>query len=84
MSSPSVTTAIEYQCLFCGKRIEPGKLDPCALNLVAKVDQPRLQQKEQTFYCHLDCLQSRAAVKPATFYIADSDFPTIGECEGNS
>jgi hypothetical protein len=67
-----------YACVFCNDAIEPGPLDPCALQLTSCVDRPRSQQKEQTFFCHIHCLQSRAAIHQGNFYIADPDFPTVG------
>jgi len=70
-----------YQCLFCGDAITSGGLDPCALQLIAKFDHPRSEQKEQAFYCHIACLQSRASEQPDCFYITDPDFPTVGETE---
>jgi hypothetical protein len=70
-----------YQCLFCGENIASGALDPCALNLVAAIDRPRLEQKEQTFYCHIACLQAHASSHPGCFYITDPEFPTLGEIE---
>jgi len=74
-------SADTYACIFCGQRIAPGPLDPCALHLVGKIDRPRNEQKEQTFYCHADCLQVRAAIHPANFYIASPDFSSVGECD---
>ena len=68
-----------YTCLFCAQDIIPGPLDPCAINLVGKIDHPRDEQKEQTFFCHISCLQNRAAIHPANFYIAEPDFPCVGE-----
>lgn len=71
--------SIVYQCLFCGQGVAPGELDPCALVLAARIDRDRAEQKEQTFYCHLTCLIGRSALAAGTFYITDSDFPTVGE-----
>lgn len=73
-----------YQCLFCGEGISAGELDPCALVVVARIDRPRVDQKEQTFYCHLGCLQGKALVHPRTFYIADPGFATVGENEADA
>lgn len=78
MSKPS-----GYQCLFCGQEITTSPLDPCALHLVARYDRAREEQKEQTFYCHMACLRSRATVHQNNFYIADPDFPTVGELDGD-
>jgi len=74
-------SADTYICIFCAQRIAPGPLDPCALHLVGKIDRPRNEQKEQGFYCHAACLQGRAAIHPANFYIASPDFPSVGECD---
>ncbi|GAB2494108.1 hypothetical protein GCM10027084_04310 [Pseudoxanthomonas sangjuensis] len=68
-----------YVCLFCGNSIESGDVDLCALHVVARFDQLRGEQKEQTFFCHINCLQQRAAVHPGNFYISDPEFPSIGE-----
>ena len=68
-----------YQCVFCGHAIEPGALDPCALNLIAHIDLARSEQKEQTFYCHFGCLQDKSAIHHGNFYIAEPDFPTVGQ-----
>ncbi|HSC80090.1 MAG TPA: hypothetical protein VLC08_07040 [Chitinolyticbacter sp.] len=68
-------------CIFCDQPIAPGVHDPCAINLVTRIDRPRLQQKEQTFFCHMHCLQSRSAMHPGVFYIVEPGFPTVGECK---
>lgn len=69
----------QYVCLFCNEGIEPSSLDPCALHLVARFDRAREDQKEQTFFCHVACLQSKSEIDPANFYLVDPDFPTVGE-----
>lgn len=74
---------VTYQCLFCGAGIAAGEHDPCAIVVVAGIDRPRAAQKEQTFYCHLGCLRARASVHPGTFYIAEPDFPTVGQSESD-
>jgi len=71
----------EYQCVFCNQGISPLGLDPCALHLVAHIDKPNHMQKEQTFFCHFDCLRTRSEIHPANFYISEPDFPTVGEIE---
>jgi hypothetical protein len=68
-----------YLCMFCNKAIEPGALDPCAIHLVARTDRSRKVQKEQTFFCHIACLQTAASIDPSNFYIVEPDFPTVGE-----
>jgi hypothetical protein len=83
-ANPEHRSTVTYQCLFCGEGVAPGEHDPCAIVVVARIDQLRAVQKEQTFYCHLGCLQAGASVHPRTFYIADPAFPTIGECAAAS
>jgi hypothetical protein len=38
--------------------IARGRLDPCALFVVARWDQPGHEQEQQVF-CHADCLRAR-------------------------
>lgn len=68
-------------CFFCSKTIDHGDLDPCALQVVARVDRPRGAQKEQTFFCHFVCLQAHCGIHEGNLYIADSDFPTVGDID---
>jgi len=68
-----------YSCIFCTKAIEAGALDPCAIHLIARINRERSEQKEQTFFCHIACLQSAASTHPANFYIVEPDFPSVGE-----
>jgi hypothetical protein len=81
VDDPSEPNYERFVCLFCATPIEPGLLDPCALNLTACIDRPEHLWKDQTFFCHLHCLQSRAATHPGNFYIAEPDFATRGEIE---
>lgn len=78
--APGVGTEA-YVCLFCAEPIEPGPHDPCALNLTTCIDRPQHLWKDQTFFCHLRCLQSRAMTDSGNFYIAETDFATRGEIE---
>ena len=80
MNQNNTEEPIRFVCVFCGETIAPGELDPCALIVVAAIDRPRAEQKEQTFYCHINCLKDRSSVA-GSFYITDHDFPTIGEIE---
>ena len=76
MIEPPVNT---YVCLFCGQGISPGPLDPCAIHLIAKIDRPRNEQKEQTFFCHVGCIQNLAKIHPANFYITEPNFSSVGD-----
>jgi len=37
--------------------------------------------KEQTFFCHVACIQNLAKIDPTNFYITDPDFPSVGNFE---
>ena len=75
---------IIYSCLFCGDGIQSGILDPCALQVIAKIDSERDVQKEQTFYCHINCLIQHSAINNGSFYICETNFPTISEIENDA
>jgi len=79
-ATQSVPGELRYNCLFCNNTIEPNDLDPCALMLIARIDRSRREQKEQGFYCHVECLQ-RASKDRRSFYILEHDFDTVGEIE---
>ena len=81
MSLPPNLTASRFLCLFCAEAIVPTELDPCAVQVTAKFDRPREEQKEQMFYCHINCLRERSNISPGNFYICESDFPTIGDID---
>jgi hypothetical protein len=70
-----------YSCVFCGNGIASGALDPCAIHVIGNFDRPRTEQKEQTFFCHIKCLQNSAAIPHANFYILEPDFPTVGDLD---
>ena len=67
-----------YQCIFCGKGIEPTDIDPCALIIIAGIDRPRAEQREQLVFCHIRCIKERAFARSAP-YINEPCWATIGE-----
>lgn len=74
---------MQYQCCFCKNGIEEGvkvhnSLDPCALIIVANIDQSRPNQKEQELYCHFDCFR-KVLNDDNLLYIRDPEFSTIGD-----
>ena len=75
---------IDYECCICKETVSSesrsSSLDPCALFLIANIDLPRENQKEQQFFCHFECFR-RLANTDGVMYIMDSDFPTVGEIE---
>ena len=75
---------LEYECCFCGLTVssveQSSPLDPCALILVGHFERPYEQQKEQEFFCHLECIR-KAFKNDGTLYIAEPDFPTNAENE---
>ena len=60
----------QFMCFFCREGIEQQGDDPCAIVLVTSWTKPRKQQKEQQFWCHVECFR-RAA--PAPLYVLDMD-----------
>ncbi|WP_446809104.1 hypothetical protein ACH50O_17875 [Methylomonas sp. 2BW1-5-20] len=79
MTISKAASPLVYQCMFCAESIAPTDMDPCALNIIARIDRPREVQKEQMFYCHIDCLKSHSSIHPGNFYITDPNFSTVGE-----
>lgn len=71
---------LKLNCLLCGEAIVPGSFDPCTLTLTARSDRPRREQMEQTFFCHLACLESKSAVR-GVFYISEPGYSTVGEMD---
>lgn len=74
---------MQYQCCFCKNGIEEdvtghNLLDPCALIIVANIDQSHPNQKEQALYCHFDCFR-KVLDNDNLLYIREPEFSTIGE-----
>lgn len=72
---------VDYQCCICRKTVNSESaslLDPCGLILVSNIDLPRDDQKEQEFFCHLECFR-QLVNDDGLMYIMESDFSTIGE-----
>lgn len=76
MIQPTLNT---YVCLFCGQRISAGSLDPCAIQLIGKIDRPHNEQKVQTFFCHIACIQGLAKIDAKNFFVTDPDFSSVGD-----
>lgn len=73
------------QCYFCGKTTHykdegNGTLDPVAVHLIANFDRPRREQREQTFYTHLQCFKDHS-FSEQDLEIEEPDFCTVGEIE---
>jgi len=49
----------EYQCCFCGDRIEKIKPDPCSLGIIANYLSSPNQHHSQGMFCHLRCFEDR-------------------------
>jgi len=50
----------QFQCFFCGRRIEPDRSGICALTVVINWDGRPEEQRQQGFFCHADCFRSTA------------------------
>ena len=75
----------EYQCCICKETVThdtASPLDPCNLSLVSNIDRPRNDQKEQEFFCHLECFR-RLINDDGLMYIMEPDAATIGEIKAD-
>jgi hypothetical protein len=76
---------LDCQCCICKETVDEESatsLDPCGLILVSNIDLPRDDQKEQEFFCHLECFR-RLVNNDGMMYIMESDFATIGEVKAD-
>jgi hypothetical protein len=69
-----------WNCCICNKAVYEDGFDPCAVLLVTNIESPRSEQREQTFFCHIECFRQLPGVQGA-MYITEPDFATIGELE---
>lgn len=71
----------DYQCCICKETVTSdvaSPLDPCSLILVSNIDRPRDDQKEQEFFCHLDCFR-QLINNDGLMYIMEPNATTMGE-----
>jgi hypothetical protein len=71
---------IKAQCCICKGTIEKSDFDPCSIVLISNSDEEWRDQKEQTFFCHMDCFR-KIVNDDGIMYILDPDFSTNGEIE---
>lgn len=50
---------LKFTCCFCVGGIASSKTDPCDLNVLVNIDEPKQKQYNQTFYCHLQCFKEK-------------------------
>lgn len=46
-------------CCFCNEHIESNNINPCDLNILTNWDKPEEKQRNQTFWCHIECFQKK-------------------------
>jgi hypothetical protein len=46
-------------CCFCNEDIKSTNIDPCNLNILMNWDKSPAQQRDQDFWCHLECLREK-------------------------
>ena len=76
---------LDYQCCICKETVTKhavSPLDPCSLILVSNIDLPRDDQKEQEFFCHLECFR-RLINNDSLMYVMESDAATIGKIKAD-
>ena len=59
-----------YLCCFCNTFIESSNGDPCEIDILINITQPKNKQYNQVFYCHINCFkeQLHEQIKPY-FYL---------------
>jgi hypothetical protein len=70
---------LDYQCCICKQKITPedkrkNSHNPCALTVTTNCDGNVMEQKEQTFFCHMDCFKELHG-DDATFYLEEMATP---------
>lgn len=48
-----------YQCCFCDGAITPNGVDITTLIVISNWEKNEERQREQQFFCHVECLRSR-------------------------
>lgn len=46
-------------CCFCNMHIESDNINPCDLNILTNWDKEKDLQRNQTFWCHLECFRNK-------------------------
>ena len=61
----------DYRCCFCALLIKPSFSDPCEIDILSNIDKSKLQQYNQIFYSHMNCLkkQLHIDIQQNYFYI---------------
>ncbi|MEE0410207.1 MAG: hypothetical protein UD759_05435 [Clostridia bacterium] len=59
----------EYQCIFCGRKIERNTEKITSLLITANWENEKNHEDQQVF-CHLKCLKTKCE-NPANIYIDD-------------
>lgn len=59
-----------YQCCFCGIKIETESVNVTGLIVVSNWEKDRSEQQEQQLFCHMECLKEKVSSK-VPLYIAD-------------
>jgi hypothetical protein len=76
---------LNYHCCICKQSMlasgpQAHSLDPCALIIVAHIDKEWRDQKEQTFYGHIERFR-RLVADDSVMYIMEPHFSTNGQTE---
>jgi len=71
---------VKYNCCICDEEMSESSLDTCSMGIRTNIDNDWKEQKEQTFFCHSNCLKN-VMKDSRSMYILEDDFPTLGEIE---
>jgi hypothetical protein len=50
---------ILFTCCFCNKTTKSSNLNPTELNILINWDKEKSDQKNQSFWCHYECLNDK-------------------------
>jgi len=63
------------ECCFCKKSIEPNKIDPCNISILAQWDKPKTEQVDINFWCHFDCFKAKLHKDMQGYFLKDYFIP---------
>lgn len=66
----NVMKDLEYQCCFCGDKINSGNIDITSIIIISNWDKDKNMQQEQQLFCHIECLKKHLS-KNTHIYISD-------------
>jgi len=61
-----------FTCCFCGKGIaSSNKGNPCEIDILSDIDKSKERQKNQTFWCHIECVKEKMCPEVRYHFMLD-------------